>query len=66
MNCQPCDAKSTSQVARKYPFKFPSQGHAEDRFINIKYNKEAANYLLTKKPDNMSKQNEIDVFKQVS
>ncbi|XP_012165960.1 protein cortex [Bombus terrestris] len=65
LNCQPCDAKSTSQVARKYPFKFPSQGHAEDRFINIKYNKEAANYLLTKKPDNMSKQNEIDVFKQL-
>lgn len=66
MNCRPCDAKSTSQVDRKYSFKFPSQGHAGDRFINIKYNKEAANYLLTKKPNDMLKENEIDVFKQVS
>ncbi|KAF3421800.1 hypothetical protein E2986_04923 [Frieseomelitta varia] len=65
-NSQPIAAELTTKVIKTYPFKILNQNYTVDRFINFNYNKEAANYLLTKQSKDKLNENEIDVLKQVS
>ncbi|XP_043524356.1 cell division cycle 20.4, cofactor of APC complex-like isoform X2 [Frieseomelitta varia] len=64
-NSQPIAAELTTKVIKTYPFKILNQNYTVDRFINFNYNKEAANYLLTKQSKDKLNENEIDVLKQV-
>ena len=65
-NSQRIGAELTTKVIRTYPFKILTQNCTVDRFINFNYNKEAANYLLTKQAKDKLNENEIDVMKQAS
>ncbi|XP_031836997.2 protein cortex isoform X1 [Nomia melanderi] len=66
-NTETATSKNIAEVIRRYPPPLPEQNSFADRFIipRKKCNMEAANYLLTRKVDEGSSDNKLDVFKEI-